>query len=127
MGTVNGKLINQKINHFDELTQKTERINQRCEDLESQVIAITKHNYTQHLQKLNQEINSHKSYLQKLEQKIGFLEDVASRQAKQLFFLKISGVIALVSLWLIFGMNNQPEQSKTKPHRKAESLEFTQS
>jgi small-conductance mechanosensitive channel len=125
MGTVNGKLINQELNHFDELTQKTERINQRCEDLESQVIAISKQDYIQNLQKLNQEINSNKSYLQKLDQKIGFLEDVVSRQAKQLFFLKISSVIALVSLWFMFGMNNQPEQNKTKPHKKAQSLEFT--
>ncbi|GAX41510.1 hypothetical protein NIES4075_24830 [Tolypothrix sp. NIES-4075] len=126
MGTVNGKLINQELNQFDELRQKTERINQRCQYLESQINAIGKQDYTQYFKKLSEEVDSNKSYLQKLDQRIGFLEDVTSRQAKDLFFIKISSVIALVSLWFIFGMNNQPESDKTKPHKKAESLEFIQ-
>ncbi len=126
MGTLNGKLINQELSNFDELTQKTERINQRFEHLESQVTAISKQDYTQYFQKISEEVNSNKSYLQKMEQKIGFLEDVTSRQAKQLFFLKISTVIGLIGLWFIFGMNNQPEYHKIQHQKKVKSLEFIQ-
>ncbi|MBW4667858.1 MAG: hypothetical protein KME60_10605 [Cyanomargarita calcarea GSE-NOS-MK-12-04C] len=126
MGTLNGKLINQELSNFDELTQKTERINQRFEHLESQVTAISKQDYTQYFQKVSEEVNSNKSYLQKMEQKIGFLEDVTSRQAKQLFLLKISTVIGLIGLWFIFGMNNQPEHHKIQHQKKVKSLEFIQ-
>jgi small-conductance mechanosensitive channel len=126
MGTLNGKLINQELSNFDELTQKTERINQRFEHLESQVTAISKQDYTQYFQKISEEVNSNKSYLQKMEQKIGFLEDVTSRQAKQLFFLKISTVIGLIALWFIFGINNQPEDRKIQHQKQVKSLEFIQ-
>lgn len=126
MGTVNGKLINRELNQFDELTQRTERINQRFEYLESQITAVSKQDYTQYFQKVSQEVNNNTSYLQKLEQRIGFLEDVTSRQAKQLFFLKISGVIGLIGLWFMFSMNNQPEYQKNLPQKKAESLDLIQ-
>ncbi len=109
MGTVNGKLITQELNQFDELTHRTERINQRFEYLESQVTAMSKQNYAQDFQNLSQEVNSNKSYLQKLDQRIGFLEDLISRQAKQLFFLKIGSAIVLIGLGFIFSMNNHPE------------------
>jgi len=124
MGTVNGKLITQELNQFDELTHKTERINQRFEYLESQVTAISKQDYAQDFQNLSQEVNSNKSYLQKLDQRIGFLEDLISRQAKQLFFLKIGSVIVLISLGFMFCMNSQPKNDKNKPNKQAESLEL---
>jgi small-conductance mechanosensitive channel len=126
MGTVNGKLINQELDQFEELRQRTERVNQRCQYLESQVNAISKQDYTQYLQKVTEEVDSNKSYLQKLDQRIGFLEDVTSRQARQLFFIKITSVIAFVGLWFMFSINNKPEYDKTKPHKKVESLEFIQ-
>ncbi len=115
MGTVNGKLITQELNQLDELTQRTERINQRFEYLESQVTAISN---------VSQEVNSNKSYLQKLDQRIGFLEDMTSKQAKQLFLLKITSVIVLIGLGFIFCMNNQPKHDKTKPKKQAKSLEL---
>jgi small-conductance mechanosensitive channel len=126
MGTVNGKLINQELDQFEELRQRTERINQRCQYLESQVNAISKQDYTQDLQKVTEEVDNNKSYLQKIEQKIGFLEDVTSRQAKQLFFIKITSVIGFVGFWFMFNINNQPEYDKNKPHKKVESLELIQ-
>ncbi|MBR8839635.1 MAG: hypothetical protein DSM106950_37965 [Stigonema ocellatum SAG 48.90 = DSM 106950] len=126
MRTVNGKLINQEINQFDEITKNTEKINQRCQHLESQVTAISRQDYTQDLQTINQEVNSSKSYLHKLEQKIGFLEEVTSRQAQQLLFLKIITVMGLIGLWFIFGMNNKPDYHKNKPQKKSESMEILQ-
>jgi tetrahydromethanopterin S-methyltransferase subunit G len=115
MGTLNGKLIHRELNEFDTLAQKAESINQRCDYLEAE-----------YLQKISQEVNSHKSDLQRLEQRIGFLEDVTSKQAKQLSFLKISGVISLIGLWFILSANSQPKDEKTKPLKKTESLEFIQ-
>jgi hypothetical protein len=115
MGTVNGKLIHRESNGFDELIQRTETINQRCDYLESQW-----------LPKISQEIRSYKSDLQKLEQRIGLLEDVTLKQAQQLSFLKIGGVIGLLGLWLILSMNHQPKDNKTKLYKKAESVELIQ-
>ncbi|WP_193198666.1 hypothetical protein [Nostoc sp. MG11] len=126
MMTVNGKLINQELNKFDELTQITEIINQRCEYLESQVTAISRQNYTQYLQNISHEVNISQAHLQKLEQRIGFLEELTSKQAKQLFFLKITSVLAFIGLWLIVGMKNKPEDNSIKPLKKAESLELIQ-
>lgn len=114
METLNGKLIHRELNEFDEIAQKAESINQRCDYLEAQ-----------YLQKMSQEVNSHKSDLQRLEQRIEFLEDVTSKQAKQLSFLKISGVISLIGFWLILSIN-PPKYEKTKPLKKVESLEFIQ-
>ncbi len=126
MGTVNGKLINQELNYFDELAQKTDRINQRCEYLESQFTAISRQDYTQYLQTISQEVDNSKSYLHKLEQKIGFLEDTTSKQAKELSFIKITSVIGLIALWFIFSTNNQPESPKKRPQKKAEFIELIQ-
>lgn len=126
MGTVNGKLITQERNQLDELTQKTEKIIRRCESLESQVSAITKQDYTQYLQKVSYEVNNVKSFLQKLDKRIGFLEEVTSNQAKQLLFFKISSVIGLVGLSFMFFMNHLPEYDSDRPQKRAESVEFIQ-
>ncbi|MBN3946548.1 MAG: hypothetical protein HWQ38_08635 [Nostoc sp. NMS7] len=127
METVNGKLINQKLKLFEEFTQIAEKINQRCESLESQVNTITKHDYMEDLQKVSDEVSSSKSYLQKLEQKIGFLEEeVTSTKAKYSLFIKISSVIGLVALWLIFSANNQPKHDKKQPRKRAETMELIQ-
>ncbi|WP_414584871.1 hypothetical protein [Scytonema sp. PCC 10023] len=125
MKTVNGKLINQERNQLEELTQRTEKIILRCDSLESQVTAISKQDYTQYLQKVYQEVNSAKSYLQKLDKRIGLLEEVALKQAKQLLFLKISSVIGLVGLSFMFYMNYQPEYDNNQPQKHAESIEFS--
>lgn len=124
MNTVNGKLINQEFNQLEELTQKTDKIIGRCESLESQVTALGKQDYTQYLQKVTQEVISAKSYLQKLDKRIGFLEEVTSRQAKQLLFLKISSVIGLAGLWFVFSMNNPPEYDNNQPQKHTESTEL---
>ncbi|MBW4588369.1 hypothetical protein G7B40_018210 [Aetokthonos hydrillicola Thurmond2011] len=107
MKTVNGKLINQEQIQCDKLTHMTEEITQRCDYLESE-----------YLQKINQEIDNTKSCLEKLEQKICFLEDVTFKQAKQLSFLKIMSVIGLLGLFFIFGINHQPQNESIKPHKK---------
>ncbi|WP_051151143.1 DUF3810 family protein [Mastigocladopsis repens] len=120
MNTVNGKLINQELNQLEELTQKTEKIIRRCENLESQVSAISRQDYTQYSQKVNQEVNTAKSYLQKLDKRIGFLEEVTSKQAKQLLVFKISSVIGLVGLWFMFSMNNQSGYDKNQPQKHTE-------
>jgi len=124
MDTVNGKLITQELKQFDELTQRNERINQRFESLESQLTAMSKQDYRQYLENVTLEVSSNKSYLQKLDQKIGFLEDLISRQAKQVFFFRISIVIIFIGLGFMFYMNNQPKHEKTNPKKKAESLEL---
>ena len=124
MDTVNGKLITQELKQFDELTQKNERINQRFESLESQLIAMSKQDYTQYLENVSLEVSSHKSYLQKIDQKIGFLEDLISRQAKQVFLFRISIVIIFIGLGFMFYMNNESKHEKTNPKKKAESLEL---
>ncbi len=126
MATVNDKLINQELKYFDKLTQKTQQINQLCEDLESQFTANNKQDYTQYLYEISQEVDSSKTYLQNLGKRIVFLEDVTSRQAKKLLFLKISSVIALLGLWFMFVMNNQPKYDNNQPQKKAESLELIQ-
>ncbi|KAB8331153.1 DUF3810 family protein [Scytonema tolypothrichoides VB-61278] len=123
MNTVNGKLINQEFHQLEELTQKTEKIIRRCESLESQV-TISKQDYTQDLQKITLEVNSAKSYLQKLDKRIGFLEEVTSKQAKQLLFLKISSVIGLAGLWFVFSMNNPPEYDNNQPQKHTQSTEL---
>lgn len=112
METVNGKLINQELRNFDELSQKTEQINQRCEYLESQLTAISTPDY--------------KQYLQNLEQRISFLEKATSKQTKQLLFLKISGVIGLVGLWFIFNMNNQPQGDKNQLQEQTNFIPLVQ-
>ena len=112
METVNGKLINQEFSQFDELTQKTEQINQRCEYLESQLTAISTPEY--------------KQYLQKLEQKINLLEEVTSRQGKHLSFFKIGSVISLLSLWFILSMNNQPQNDKNQLQQPTNSMQLIQ-
>jgi hypothetical protein len=124
MNTVNGKLINQEFNQLEELTQKTEKIIERCESLESQVSVLSKQDYTQYLQKVTQEVISAKSYLQKLDKRIGFLEEVTSRQAKQLLFLKITSVIGLAGLWFVFSMNHPPEYDNNQPQQHTESTEL---
>jgi hypothetical protein len=114
MKTLNGKLVNQEpeINLFDKLARKTEHIEQRCEYLESQITIVSKQDYMQ--------------YLQKLEQKIGFLEDTTSRQAKQLFFLKIAIVIGLVSLCFMFSTNNQSKDQENQHGKQTEFWELVQ-
>ena len=124
MNTVNGKLINQEFNQLDELTKNTEKVIRRCDYLESQFTTISKQDYTEYLQKVNQDINHFKSYLQNLDQRIGYLEKVTSKQAKQFLFLKVSSVISLVGLWLMFSMNNQPEPHKNKPDKHVKSTEL---
>ncbi|MGH2412100.1 MAG: DUF3810 family protein [Brasilonema sp.] len=124
MNTVNGKLINQKQSQLEELTQKTETIIRRCESLESQVTALSRQDYIQYLQKVNQEVNSAKSYLQNLDKRIGFLEEMTSKQAKQLLFLKISSVVGLVGLSFMFSMNNLPEYDNHQPQQHTESTEL---
>ncbi|NJM22923.1 MAG: hypothetical protein HC836_33400 [Richelia sp. RM2_1_2] len=108
MGMINGKLINQKTNQFDEITQNIQYINQRCEYLQSQLTHISSQDNLQ--------------YLQKLEQRIGFLEKVTSKQSKQISFIKISSIIALLFVWSICSMNNQSEddnsQLQTQAHPK---------
>ncbi|MDF5722349.1 MAG: hypothetical protein PUP91_18045 [Rhizonema sp. PD37] len=124
METVNGKLITQELKQFDELTQKNEKINQRFESLEAQLITMSKQDYTQYLETISQEVDSHKSSLQKLDQKIGFLEDSISRQAKQVLFFKLSLVFVLLGFGFTFFTNNQPQYEKAKPKKKTESLEL---
>ncbi|WP_169218139.1 hypothetical protein [Brasilonema sp. UFV-L1] len=124
MKTVNGKLINQEFNQLEELTQKTEKIIGRCESLESQVTVLSKQDYTQYLQKVTQEVISAKSYVQKLDKRIGFLEEMTSKQAKQLLFLKISSVIGLVGLSFLFSMKNLPEYDNNQPQQHTESTEL---
>lgn len=126
MGTVNGKLITQERNQLDELTQRTEKIIRRCESLESQVSAITKQDYPQYLQKVTYEVNHVKSFLQKLDKRIGFLEEVTSNQAKQLLFFKISNVIGLVGLLLMFFINHLPEYDSDRSQKRMQSVEFIQ-
>lgn len=113
MGTINGKLIHSHINQFDEIIQITENLNQRCSHLEKQ-----------YLQNVGQEIDSNRSHLQKLEQRIGFLEELTSKQAKQISFLKVSGVIGLFSLWLIFHSNNQPNIQNNQDGKHSETMEL---
>lgn len=115
MRIINGKLIHRGTNEFEEIIQKTETINQRCDYLE-----------TQYLQKFNQEVYSNKSYVQKLEQRIDSLENMTSTQGKQLSFLKISGVIGLLSLWLIMSIGNQAKNEKSKPEMHSEIVELIQ-
>ncbi len=124
METVNGKLITQELKQIDQLTQKNEKINQRFESLESQLIAMSKQDYTQYLENISLEVSSHKSSLQKLDQKIGFLEDLISRQAKQVFFFKLSLFVVLIGFGFMFCINDQPTHEKAKPKKKAESLEL---
>jgi hypothetical protein len=111
MKTLNGKLVNQEaeVRQFEEVIYKTEEIARRCEYLESQITAISKQDNTE--------------YLHKLEQKIGFLEDTTSRQANQFLWFKISA-IAFVSLWFIFGINNQPKYDENQPENKPQSMEL---
>ena len=118
MKTVNGKLIKRKISDLDEVTQKNKQINQRFESLESQITAIKKQNYTPYLQKVTQEVNTNKSYVQNLSQRISSLEGLTSKQAKQLFTVKISTTIAFLGLCFILFMNNQkqsPEITESMP------------
>ncbi len=112
METVNGKLINQEVSRLDELTQTTERIKQRCEHLEHQLTISGR--------------KDNKQYLQKLEQKISFLEELTSNQANQLLFIKIGSFIGLVVLTFILSTNNQPKNHKSQPNKRAESIEFIQ-
>lgn len=110
MKTLNGKLVNQEaeVRQFELLIHQTEEIASRCESLESQVSDICKQDYIQSFHKL--------------EQKVAFLEDTISRQAKQLFFLKISSVFGLIGLWIIFGINSQPKYDNNQPLKNAAKL-----
>lgn len=111
MKTINGKLINQEVNRLDELTQKTERINQRCQSLENQLTVTSK--------------LSNKQYLQKLEEKICFLEELTSSQAHQLLFIKISSFIGLIGLTFILSTKHQPQN--TLPQKQTESVRLIKS
>ncbi|MUG97232.1 hypothetical protein F7734_34830 [Scytonema sp. UIC 10036] len=126
MVTVNGKLINQERDRLDELTQRTEKIIRRCESLESQVSALTKQDYTQYLQKVSYEVNNVKTFLQKLDKRIGFLEELTSSQAKELLFFKISNVIGLGGLLFMLVINHLPEFERDRPQKRAESVAFIQ-
>ncbi|GAA6622092.1 hypothetical protein [Scytonema sp. NUACC26] len=126
MGTVNGKLINQERARLDELTQINEKIIQRCESLESQVSTLAKQDYTQYLQKLSYEINNTKASLQKLDKRIGFVEEVTSNQSKQLLFFKISSVIGLIGLLFMVVMNHVSEADSDRSQKQVHSGELNQ-
>lgn len=111
MEMVNGKLINQKTNQFEEIAQQIYQVNQRCEYLESQLTNFSGQNSLQ--------------YLQKLEQKIRLLEKVTSKQSKQLSFIKISSIIALVCLCLLLGTNNQSEDDNSRLQKQRHLLVLT--
>ena len=51
METVNGKLTNQKLNQFDEITHNIEYINRRCEYLQSQLTHISSQDNLQYFRK----------------------------------------------------------------------------
>ena len=110
MSTINGKLTNQKLNQFDEITQNIEYVNQRCEYLQSQLTHISSQDNLQ--------------YLQKLEQRIGFLEEVTTKQSKQISFIKISSIFALIGVWFIFSVNNQPEDDNSQVQKQVETVEL---
>lgn len=112
METVNGKLTNQKLNQFDEITHNIEYLNRRYEYLQSQLTHISSQDNLQ--------------YLQKLEQRIGFLEKLTSKQSKQLSFIKTSSIIALLGMWFIFSINNQPEDDNSQLTRQLETVELIQ-
>ncbi|MBW4592504.1 MAG: hypothetical protein KME46_06180 [Brasilonema angustatum HA4187-MV1] len=124
MNTVNGKLINQEQSQLEELTQKTETIIRRCEFLESQVTDLSRQDYIQYLQKVNQEVNSAKFYLQNLDKRIGFFEEMTSKQTKQLLFIKISSVVGLVGLSFMFSTNHLPEYNNHQSQQHTESTEL---
>lgn len=109
MNIVNGKLINKEVNHLETLTQKTEDVIQRCNYLESQFTIMNNKSNTQSLYKL--------------EQRICFLEETTSTQAKQLLFFKISSVIALLG-WLMLSMNYQPESHQNQPQQHTKSTDL---
>ncbi|NJO64252.1 MAG: hypothetical protein HC836_40615 [Richelia sp. RM2_1_2] len=109
MSTINGKLINKKPNQFDEITQSIEYVNQRYEYLQSQLTHISSQDNLQ--------------YLQKLEQRIGFLEEVTSKQSKQISFIKISSIIAVLGVWFIFSVNNQPKDDNSQLQKQVETVE----
>ncbi len=115
MRTINGKLIHQETNQFEEIVEITANLHQRCSDLE-----------TQYSQNCSQEIDVNRSYLQKLEQRIGFLEEVTANQARQLFYLKIGAAIATICLWVIFSMNNQSNQPKNSYLEPSNDMELVQ-
>lgn len=100
METVNGKLTNQKLNQFDEITHNVEYINRRCEYLQSQLTHISSQDNLQ--------------YLQKLEQRIGFLEELTSKQSKQISFIKIGSIIALLFVWSSCSANNQQKDDNSQ-------------
>ncbi|WP_414621594.1 hypothetical protein [Calothrix sp. CCY 0018] len=100
METVNGKRTNQRLNQFDELTHNIEYINRRCEYLQSQLTHISNQDNSQ--------------YLQKLEQRIGFLEKLTSRQSKQISFIKIGSIIALLFVWYSCSANNQQNDDNSQ-------------
>ncbi|MEL7246682.1 MAG: hypothetical protein AAGM40_30850, partial [Cyanobacteria bacterium J06573_2] len=53
-------------------------------------------------------------YLQKLEQRIGFLEELTSKQSKQISFIKIGSIIALLFVWSICSTNNQQKDDNSQ-------------
>ncbi|MGB6300854.1 MAG: hypothetical protein WBF90_32410 [Rivularia sp. (in: cyanobacteria)] len=112
METVNGKLTNQKLNQFDEITHNVEYINRRCEYLQSQLTHISSQDNLQ--------------YLQKLEQRIGFLEKLTSKQSKQISFIKISSIIALLFVWSSCNMNNQQIDDNSQLPKQLETVELIQ-
>ncbi|MEA5596722.1 hypothetical protein [Rivularia sp. UHCC 0363] len=106
METVNGKLTNQKLNQFDEITHNIEYINRRCEYLQSQLTHISSQDNLQ--------------YLQKLEQRIDFLEKLTSKQSKQISLIKISSIIALLFVWSICSTNNQQKDDNSQLQKQVE-------
>ncbi|MEO1372955.1 MAG: hypothetical protein AAFW70_01240 [Cyanobacteria bacterium J06635_10] len=106
MNTINGKLTNQKLDQLDEMTHNIEYINRRCEYLQSQLTHISSQDKLQ--------------YLQKLEQRIGFLEKLTSKQSKQISFIKISSIIVLLFVWSICSMNNQQKDDNIQRQKQVE-------
>ena len=113
MRTINGKLITQEQNQLDTIKQQTESIIQRCKNLELQFISVNQQKDARYLQ----EMNAVKSYLEKLDKRLSFLEQHVSNQAKKTLYRNIGAALGLVGLWFWFGMNNQPAHHETKPQK----------